>query len=576
MRQLDERDAGVSDWATSTPEDSQNLADCVTLRITGNDYETLRSHLIRSNGKEYAAYLLAGTQTYEKDGDRILEYLVRDVVTIPPFRYTDHQSGYVGIPHDVTHEMMQDAKPDDARSDEQAVLVAHSHPWSTNPAHSPLDDDAEPKQLATITHSRAGPHGSIIVGPEDDSITGRVWPDDAGTVRDGDTSVATPIDEVVVLDEFMQRRFSTTDSRLDDARRSVGDSEMHDRQALLHDEEGNAALADADVTVVGAGGLGSELIKHLAHLGVGRGDGSITVIDPDVVEESNRSRIVGSRPSDAGREDATPDEDTVVPAQWTDDIDGLGMAKVDVAARYIRETDPAITVRPIREVAQVEEGIDAITTADVVLSAPDQHTVRRIVSRTCSQYLRPLVDAGVAIDTEDATSIASRVTVSGAGRPCLDCAGAINDTRLNREQHGDEHEAEYGVGEQPAVMPVNAEAAQRAAFIVHRYLTGLLSDTEAPFDTGVRDMVSNRTVPHRAESEDTCQFCGENALFPARGDRAPTPAKDPTRTVPSLVNSEHEKERSERSDHTPRSQRMNRSLIEKGTRVIRDMVGLLT
>ena len=553
MNLQDERAADISSgWQAATPEDIQPVADHVVLRITGADYDALRSHLLRRDKKEYAAYLLAGTHEYEQNGSTVLEYLVRNVVCIPPFRYTDHSSGYVGIPGDVTHEMIADAGTEDRFTGDLAVLVAHSHPWSESPKYSLVDDEAEPPQLASITGDREGPHGSLVVGEDCNSITGRAWPNDASAIEEHGPPAATPLDEVVIMEEHTERRVIPTDSRLDEETSRPDDvDEMRDRQALLHDEEGNDALADAKVTVIGAGGLGSAIAAQLAHIGVGRDDGCLTLVDPDVVEESNRSRILGAEPEDAGEPSATPDDDTVVPAMWTDEIEGLGTPKVDVVERYIEGVDPRISVETIREVGQSGAGIEAIKTSDLVITAVDRQTPRRIISFACQQYHRPLIDTGVAIDTDGATSIASRVTMSRPDQPCLDCAGAINEERLEREQHGDEDEAEYGVGHQPAVMTVNMDAAQRAAFTVHRYFTGLLAGTGAPFDTGTFDMTSNVTQPDSTESEENCPYCHEESRFYALGNRAPDASKDLARTVPAAVETSNGKKSEVESVNEP-------------------------
>lgn len=535
---IDEREAAVSTgWQTRTPEAIQPVADRVTLRITQDDYDTLRDHLIRRDNKEYAAYVIAGTRTFDDAGKTVLEYLVRDVECIPTFRYEKHSKGFVSLPHDVTREMVDAASSDDAIADDSTVFVVHSHPWSADPQHSSQDDRAEPPQLASITADREGPHGSLIAGRNETSITGRVWPNDAEAIEEHGSPAATPLDEVVVVGTRTQNRISPTDSRLEESDSSASRQrdEMRDRQALLHDKSGNQDLGNADVVVVGAGGLGSLVVQQLAHIGIGRDDGQLTIIDPDVVEESNRSRIIGARPEDAAVPSAVPDDEAVVPAQWTDEIEDLGTAKVDVLERYIRNVDFRISVETVREVAQSEAGMDAITTADIVVTAVDRQLPRRIVSKACQQYLRPLVDTGVAIDTDGSTSIVSRVSTSIGGQPCLDCRGVINDDRLQREQHGHDEEA-YGIeGNQPAVMTVNGDAAQRAAFIVHRYVTGLLAEDNAPFDTGTHDFAAIHTAPDDEKRRDDCPYCCPDGLFRARGDRAPTPKKDLSRHPPATV-----------------------------------------
>lgn len=535
---IDERGAPVStSWRTSTPEAVQPIADRVVLRITRDDYDALRDHLIRWDEREYAAYIVAGTRTYEDDNESVFEYLVRDIECIPPFRYNHHTKGFVSLPHDVTRDMVDAAGSENPITDDSTVFVIHSHPWADSPQYSSQDNSAEPPQLASITGDREGPHGSLIVGSNENSITGRVWPDDARAIDEQGPPAATPLDEIAVVGPYTQNQIIPTDSRLDrdDTAAKQMRDEMRDRQALLHDQSGNRDLGNADVVVVGAGGLGSLVVKQLAHIGIGRYGGALTIIDPDVVEESNRSRITGAEPDDVAIPSAVPDEDAIVPAQWTDEIENLGTAKVDVLERYIRSVDPRITVQTVPEVAQSKAGMAAITTADIVVSAVDRQLPRRIVSKACQQYLRPLVDAGVAIDTDGSISIVSRVSTSIGSQPCLDCRGVINEDRLQREQHGEDIEA-YGLeGDQPAVMTVNEDAAQRAAFIVHRYVTGLLAENKAPFNTGTFDLTTNDMAPDSDNRDAECPYCGSKAVFRARGDRAPTPQKDLTRRRPAAI-----------------------------------------
>jgi molybdopterin/thiamine biosynthesis adenylyltransferase len=532
LKPADERDAPAStDWEDLYPSGHSPVADRVKMRITGEDYDALRGHLVRRDVKEYAAYLLAGTSEYAEDSEEVLEYLVRDIVKIPPFRYGRHARGFVSIPHDVTREMIT-AAAGDGIVDDLTVFVIHSHPWSMDPRHSSQDDQSEPTHIKAISADVSGPHGSLIFGADEDSITGRVWPTDPSAIGEYGASVATPLDELVVLREHTFDRIQTSVSRLDEPTGSAGRDEMRDRQALLHDESGNRSLGNADIVVVGAGGLGSDIVHKLAQIGVGRDAGSITIVDPDVVEESNRSRITGAEPSDAGDPAATPEEGTVVPAQWSDEIPDLGTPKVDVLERTVERVDPRITVRTIPEYGEVDEAIEAIRGGDLVVTAMDMQTPRRIISRACQQYMRPHIDAGVGIDTDGTTSIASRMSVSGPGRPCLDCLGALNEDRIQREQHGEDPDA-YGIeGNQPAVATVNAESVWRTTVAVHRYCTGLLDGAEFP--TGTYDFTSDQRV-ETANPNPDCHYCGDDGLFRARGDYAPWPGKNLTRTEPELA-----------------------------------------
>ena len=70
-----------------------------------------------------------------------------------------------------------------------------------------------------------------------------------------------------------------------------------DRQVRAFGEPGQRLLRRLHFAVIGAGGTGSLVCQQLAHLGAS----CITVVDPDLVEETNLNRLVGSIPSDVGR-----------------------------------------------------------------------------------------------------------------------------------------------------------------------------------------------------------------------------------------------------------------------------------
>lgn len=517
------------------------VADRIRVRIREKDFDALRKHLIRDGqGQpiEHAAFLVAGTQTYTDAGVTTVEYLVRDVHRLDRDDYLEQGSAIVRFDHRTTRAMMRSAEMDHKFLDGMSVLMCHSHPRSRHPRYSSTDDKNEPPHMAALSGRTPGPHGSLLFGRS--GVAGRAWTPDVETLRNEPLDdVSTPIDEIVVVGERELSRLRTTNSRMDVQDKQ--DDGMRGRQALLHGKAGNDRLREAHVAVVGAGGLGSLVVQALAHIGIGR----LTVVDPDVVEESNRSRIVGARPEDAGTPHATPEGDGVVPAQWADQVEGCGRAKVEVLHRLVSEIDPDIDYRGVPEVVQAEAAMKRVQTADVIVTATDTATSRRFVSQAAQIYLRPLFDVGTDIDVSDdgaVLSIATGFHVSGANRACLDCMGVIDPARIDAEGMDPEN-LEYGLelveGEVPSVITVNMEAAQRASFAIHRYLTGLLSDRRG-FREGTYSATSDRLV-NTATSESACVFC--DGTLTAAGDRTVDIAKaDLHRRQPPQKESQREDE----------------------------------
>jgi len=108
-------------------------------------------------------------------------------------------------------------------------------------------------------------------------------------------------------------------------------------------EKGQQKLANAHVAVVGVGGLGCPIDLYLAAAGVGK----ITIIDADIVEETNLNRQV---------------------LHWSSDI---GEPKVQSAAEKLRQFNPQVTVVPIHGHLTEERVEEWLKDADIIVDALD-------------------------------------------------------------------------------------------------------------------------------------------------------------------------------------------------------------
>lgn len=146
----------------------------------------------------------------------------------------------------------------------------------------------------------------------------------------------------------------------------------------LYGPEGAAALRQAHVCVVGIGGVGSWAAEALARTGVGQ----ITLIDLDMVAESNTNRQIHA----------------------LGDI--YGMAKVDAMAERIRAINPACEVRCIEDFVTPENVaamLDRNFTA--VIDAIDQVRAKVAMISFCHRHKQPIVVAGAAGGQIDPTQI---------------------------------------------------------------------------------------------------------------------------------------------------------------------------
>lgn len=175
----------------------------------------------------------------------------------------------------------------------------------------------------------------------------------------------------------------------------ISDDDRYSRFQLIAwwDQE---KIARAKILVVGAGALGNEVLKNLALLGIGH----IYVIDLDDIEQSNLSRSVLFRSSDAGK------------------------PKSHVAAAATRDLNPDVKVYPIKGNVITDLGLGLFRDVDVVIGCLDNREARLWVNRSCWKVGTPWVDGGI----QEINGVA-KVFVPPDGA-CYECTMTENDYRL--------------------------------------------------------------------------------------------------------------------------------------------------
>lgn len=173
---------------------------------------------------------------------------------------------------------------------------------------------------------------------------------------------------------------------------------MNDEQLLRYsrhillpqiDIDGQQALLDSHVLIVGLGGLGSPVALYLASSGVGE----LTLVDNDTVELSNLQR------------------------QIVHNEQSLEMSKVNSAQQSITALNSQIKVNPLQASADEKLLTAQIADIDVVVDCTDNFATRFALNRVCRQAGKPLVSAA-AIRMEAQLSVFDpRI----AGAPCYRC-----------------------------------------------------------------------------------------------------------------------------------------------------------
>lgn len=153
---------------------------------------------------------------------------------------------------------------------------------------------------------------------------------------------------------------------------------------------GQAALLEARVLVIGAGGLGSPVVLYLAAAGVG----TIAVADDDTVDLSNLQR------------------------QVLHSTDRVGMAKVESARRTVAGINPDVTLQPIQARVTADNVRALVDAHDLVIDGSDNFETRFLVMDACHLARKTLISAAIL---QFEGQISTYKAYLGSPHPCYRC-----------------------------------------------------------------------------------------------------------------------------------------------------------
>jgi len=271
-------------------------------------------------------------------------------------------------------------------------------------------------------------------------------------------------------------------------RAEAPDIEQYDRQIRAFGSAGQKIVSRLTVALVGLGGTGSVAAQQLAHLGVQK----FVLIDPDVLEETNLNRVVGTTPGSAGR------------------------AKIDTAAALIMSIQPEASVQRVQRSVTAKGAIDALRTVDCVFMCTDSHVSRALLSEFSYKYFVPAFDIGVAINAREGKveAVTGRTQMVGPGLPCLWCSQVLNADRIREELMTEQQRAadpyfNEGGERQPAVISINSTMASMAVTMFLGAFTAI--PVEARWQS--YDALSGKVRPLSAKSDTACGVCGEEGVL---------------------------------------------------------------
>ncbi|MDD1663808.1 MAG: HesA/MoeB/ThiF family protein [Methanomicrobiales archaeon] len=163
--------------------------------------------------------------------------------------------------------------------------------------------------------------------------------------------------------------------------------ERYRRQILLFGEEGQERLKRAGIFIAGVGGLGSPVAIYLAVAGVG----TLTIVDSDVVDQSNLNRQILHYDRDIGKK------------------------KIASAGEKLREINPDITIRTIDAHLDETNARNLVGDSDGIVDAMDNYPARYLLNRIALERKIPLFHGAIRGMYGQATTIIPGET------PCLSC-----------------------------------------------------------------------------------------------------------------------------------------------------------
>ena len=392
-------------------------AESCDILVTSKHHEQIMEHLFPGDHDEYGAILRAGVV---RNGSS-MRLLVQNV---QPAEYgTDYVPGHYGYralaPTFIHREILK------CRDSGLAYLAIHNHGSDRKVGFSTIDIDSHKRGYpALLDIGRGVPVGALVYGRR--SVAADIWlPDGSrrslGTYR--------------IIGNGISRLYSQP-------RRARRSNSEHDRQVQMFGTTGQQILNASKVAVIGLGGVGSLVAEYLARLGVG----NLVLVDPDEIENSNLSRVVGATRVDVE----------------------LGQLKTQIAVRHIREMAINATLQPIAADVSRKSVAQVLRDCDFIFLAADSMRARLVVNALAHQYLIPTIQMGAKIRQGNRGKLDDAMCAVRNIRPgtgCLWCNGLIDSTQLAIEAKSDRERKEqaYGVQEaNPSVITLNAVAAAHA------------------------------------------------------------------------------------------------------------------
>ncbi len=386
------------------------------LRLTQAQHDTLRNHLLPTDGCEAVALALCG----RRSGDARHVFVIREIATVPHSACSVRTPDRVTWPTEMVEPLIRKAY-----GQGQAIVKFHSHRADYR-QFSSVDDESDEVLFSSISSLLGDglPHASVILLP-DGTCIGRAVQD--GVAFEPMSSISVVGDDIVIWHHTPAIPVPASGKR--------------NQQVFGTGTIG--LLRSLSAAVIGCSGTGSLVIEQLARLGIGR----LVLVDPDLVEEKNLNRVLNT-----GKEDAY-----------------LGKPKVFALASAIARMGLGQEVLPLPLNLISQRSVREIAACDVVFGCTDGSEARHALNRLATFYSIPYFDVGIRLDADGSggiTNISGAVHYLQPGGSSLLSREVYQMEQVEAEELRRTHPELYrarrdegylrGIDEdRPAVIPVN-------------------------------------------------------------------------------------------------------------------------
>jgi hypothetical protein len=362
-----------------------------------------------------------------------------------------------------------------AEDQKNTVIMAHSHPFEKEiPDYSPSDTYGEALTSETISKClpENPPVASLVFGEH--HLNARGW--SGLSQKFSSAAVAT-----------MESGYFRFQSHSPSKKGGRYQESLH-RQVKALGQSFQQQLEGMDIGVVGLGGTGSAVAEQLARMGANK----LRLVDHDKLEPSNLSRVCGSKQRDVLKK----------------------RAKVEVVASYLKEINPTIEVKTLKQSVMTRSALQWLANCDFVFSCLDRHAPRAVVNELSYQCFIPIIDVGIGIrrQTDGSVTGAARATLIGPLLPCLVCQEIVRPEMITAENLSpEEFEKRKAEG---YVAPFEQQAASVVTYTslaaclgVKKFIEALSSAGTDNYSTLIFDFQTDEIyhLTQQARQECVCQ-----------------------------------------------------------------------